>query len=324
MSGRTISQEGAAADAGAWLARLQRDDLTAADAEAFEAWLAAHPDNVEAYREALAVWHEFETVAPAVRSELAELGRRQAQRQGMVRRRWIVGGGLAAAAALTVAVLPQVSGQPDVQVYATGKGEHRRIALPDGSAVDLNAESRLSVTYSGKGRDVVLADGEAIFDVAHDPKRPFVVEASGRTVRVLGTQFDVRNRDRVLSVTVARGKVQVSPGATPGAGAFVLTPGQRLRIDPVGVGRLASVDPAEAFGWRTGRLVYRNEPLADVVADLNRQFVRQIEISDPELARMPITGVIVIDDQDAVVARLGLMLPVRSVPSERGTLLLRK
>ncbi|MDZ4375957.1 MAG: FecR domain-containing protein [Phenylobacterium sp.] len=323
MSGRIISEE-RLADASAWLARLQRDPVDPDHAEAFEAWLAESPDNATAYREVVGLWQEYEAAAPEILDELSAVARRQAMRHATTRRRWMVGGGLAAAAALTVAVLPQVTAQPDVKIYATGKGEHRRVALSDGSIIDLNAESRISVTYSRTGRDVVLGDGEAIFDVAHDAKRPFVIDASGRTVRVLGTQFDVRNRDGALSVTVARGRVQVSPIAARPPQAMVLTSGQRLRIDRAGVGRLASVDPSEAFGWRAGRLVYRGEPLADVVADLNRQFVEPIEVSDPELARMPITGVIVIDDQAAVIARLGLMLPVRSVPSERGTLLLRK
>jgi transmembrane sensor len=170
-----------------------------------------------------------------------------------------------------------------------------------------------------------MADGEAIFDVAHDARRPFTVEASNRVVRVVGTQFDVRNRQGELIVTVARGKVQVRPTDSGATGrAFLLTPGQRLEIDRAGVEELKAVDPQEAFSWRAGRLVYRGQPLADVVADLNRQFVEQIEIADPELGKIPITGVIVLDDPRSITTRLSLMLPIRSVPSERGLLLLRK
>ena len=84
------------------------------------------------------------------------------------------------------------------------------------------------------------------------------------------------------------------------------------------------MDPQETFSWLSGRLVYREEPLAKVVADLNRQFARQIEIGDPELGEIPITGVIVLDDPDSVAQRLSLMLPVRSVPSDKGLRLLRK
>jgi transmembrane sensor len=233
---------------------------------------------------------------------------------------------VAIAAGLTaVAVLPSMLGSPTVQTYTTAKGQHQRITLADGSLVDLNAETRLTVRFARRERRVELGDGQAIFDVAHDETRPFTVEASGRAVRVLGTQFDVRNRSGDVTVTVARGRVQVRPVASSKTGqAFVLRPGQRLAIGRTGVAELSAVDPQEALGWRSGRLVYRGEPLAEVVADLNREFVEQIEVTDPALARMPVTGVIVLDDQASVATRLSLMLPIRSVPSERGLLLLRK
>jgi transmembrane sensor len=317
-------EEGTMADASAWLARLQRDDVSEVDASEFAAWLAASPANAAAYRRALALWHEYETGADAVLADLDRRGR-TAPRPG-ISRRWLVGGGgFAVAAGLAIAVLPSLLAEPAIQTYATGKGQHQRITLTDGSVVDLDAETKLSVSFNGRARRVTLSDGEAIFDVAHDADRPFTVEASSRIVRVVGTQFDVRNRHDGLSVTVARGKVDVRPTTTAASGrAFLLTPGQKLEIDGAGLERLSSVDPQEAFGWRSGRLVYRAEPLANVVADLNRQFVDQIEVSDPVLARTPVTGVIVLDNQASVVARLSLMLPIRSIPSGEKLLLLRK
>lgn len=313
------------ADANAWLVRLQRDDVSGDDALDFEIWLAADAGNAVAYRRALALWHEFEASADAVLATLADDGRklRAEVRRGPTRR-WLAGaGGFAIAAGLAVAVVGPMVSEPSVQTYATGKGQHQRVTLADGSVVDLNAETRLSVSFSGKARQVTLGDGEAIFDVVHDAARPFTVAASSHTVRVVGTQFDVRNRGDDLSVTVARGKVEVRPTASSGR-TFLLTPGQRLDVDRSGTGSLSAVDPQEAFGWRSGRLVYRAEPLANVVADLNRQYVQQIEVSDPQLGKMPITGVIVLDGQAAVITRLSLMLPIRSVPSAEGLLLLRK
>jgi transmembrane sensor len=227
------------------------------------------------------------------------------------------------AASLVVAVLPALLVQ--TTSYATGKGQHQRITLADGSVVDLNAETSLKVSLSRAKREVVLGEGEAIFDVTHDADRPFTVAASDRVVRVVGTQFDVRNRQGDLTVTVARGKVQVRPTSSSASRrAFTLTVGQRLDVADSGLEQLRTVDPQETFAWRAGRLVYREQPLADVVADLNRQFVQQVEIGDPELGRIPITGVVVLDDPQAVMSRLSLLLPIRTVPSERGLLLLRK
>jgi len=313
------------AEATAWLARLQRADLSERDSLDFDAWLSAAPANRAAYRRALAVWHEFDAGAAAVMDQLAADARKASLRGGLSRR-WLLGaGGMAAAASVAALVLPGLLAETVVQTYVTGKGERKRITLADGSTVDLNAETRLQVSFSRSARQATLGDGEAIFDVAHDKRRPFTVAASSRIVQVVGTQFDVRNRQNEITVTVARGKVQVRPLSASAPGRqFLLTPGQRLEVGATGLEQLKSVDPQEAFSWRAGRLVYRGEPLSEVVADLNRQFVQQVEISDPELARIPITGVIVLDDQNAVMERLSLMLPVRSVPSDRGLLLLRK
>lgn len=313
-------RDGQAAQASAWLARLSADEVGDDEAMAFDAWLDAAPGNREAYADALAVWHQYEAGADAVSAELARPVRRPAA-QGLSRR-WMMGaGGFAVAATLALALAPALTST--TTTYATGKGQHEQVKLADGSTVDLNAETKLSVTYGLFKREVTLADGEALFDVAHDARRPFTVEANGRVVRVLGTQFDVLSRGGNLTVTVARGKVEVRPSATS-AQAFTLVRGQRLEVERTGRAMLHAVDPQEAYGWRAGRLVYRNQPLSAVVADLNRQFVEQIEIGDPALAQTPITGVIVLDDPASVVARLSLMLPIRSVPSERGLLLLRK
>lgn len=325
MTSIATRNEEVMAQAGAWLARLQRAEVGEADGLEFDAWLAESPANREAYRAALAAWQAFEACPDAVLDALAAESRRAARRPGPTRR-WLVGGGMAIAAGLTaVAVLPSLLGPPAAQTYATAKGQHQQITLADGSVVYLNAETRLTVRFERHERRVELGDGQAIFDVAHDETRPFTVEASGRAVRVLGTQFDVRNRNGDVTVSVARGRVQVRPVALSKTGqAFVLQRGQRLAIGRTGVAKLSAVDPQEALGWRSGRLVYRGEPLAEVVADLNREFVEQIEVTDPALARMPVTGVIVLDDQASVAERLSLMLPIRSVPSDRGLLLLRK
>lgn len=321
--------ERATVEAAAWLARLQRDDVAADDAAEFDAWLAASPEHAPAYRSALMVWHAYETSARAVLTELepdtAPSNVRPLRRPGVVRRVWIVGGGAALAAALALAVAPGlVMESAATQTFATGKGQHRHVVLADGSSIDLNAESRLTVTLAKAERKVVLGEGEAIFDVAHDTARPFTVAAGDHLVRVVGTQFDVRNRSGDLTVTVARGKVQVRPMDAPAGSGVFLTPGERLAVAAGGPEVLKAVDPQETFSWRSGRMVYRDQPLSEVVADLNRQFTTQIEIGDPSLASLPITGVIVLDDPHAVTQRLSLMLPVRSVPSDGGLKLLRK
>jgi transmembrane sensor len=325
-----LSQDDLAmAQAAAWVARLG-GDVAGEDGVEFDAWLEGAPGNRAAYRRAVLLWQEFGARAGDVLAELAPSARQAPARPPAARRasplRWLAPvGGFALAAGLALAVLPSLLTPATVTAYATGKGEHRHIALADGSAIDLDAETQVRVALSRSERRVTLGDGQAIFDVAHDARRPFVVAAAGRTVRDIGTQFDVKARGDQLTVTVASGRVEVGSPASVAAGrATVLTPGQRLAIDGAGVGQLTRVDPAETFSWRAGRLVYRAQPLAEVVADLNRQFVEQTEIADPELGKLPITGVVVLDNPRAVVARLSLMLPIKAVPSDKRLILLRK
>lgn len=307
----------AAAD---WVVRLQGEAISEADALAFDAWLSASPANARAYDAALAVWTEYAAAARPVREALENRRARPPSRRQV----WYAAGAVAAAAAGALVLLPQLRG-PETQVYATRVGEHRTIALADGSSLTMNAATRLSVTLRRDRRDVVLEEGEAIFDVAHDARRPFQVKAGDRTVCVVGTRFDVRRRDGALSVTVAHGAVEVRPAEGASGRAWRLRPNQRLDHRQGGSeATLAQVDAQEVLGWRAGRLVYRDQPLSEVVADLNSQFPRPIRIADPDLAATPISGVFVLDDQEAVIRRLALLVPISAVRSDAGLILRRE
>ncbi|TAJ70661.1 MAG: DUF4880 domain-containing protein [Phenylobacterium sp.] len=306
-------------DAAAWVVRVEAGDLSDAEAVAFDAWLSATPGNARAFDDALAVSHAYAAAGEEVARNLSERRARPA-----VGRRAFVGfGAVAAAAALAVVIAPQFS-QPESDSYVTAKGQRRTVQLADGSTIDLNGGTRLTVRLGSDSRHVSLAEGQAVFDVAHDVRRPFLVDAGDRTVRVVGTQFDVRRLGGKLSVTVARGAVEVRPADGAAGKAYRLHPGQRLEhVDGAAVTRIAAAEPAEVLGWRSGRLVYRQQPLSEVVDDLNQQFATPIRIEDPELAAMPISGVLVLDDQAAVIRRLALLVPITAVRSGPGVVLRR-
>jgi transmembrane sensor len=305
----------AAAD---WVVRLQSPDLDEADALAFDAWLGSDA-NARAYDAALAVMLDIEAAAPLIAQGLHALPGPTAKRR-ISGRGWIVAGGLAAAATVALAVTPFGALVPAAShSFATAKGEHRTVRLEDGTTIDLNAASRLTVALGRHERRVDMPQGEAVFDVAADNNRPFLIAAGDRTVRVVGTRFDVRRRGNQLSVTVERGLVEVVPNAGGQGRAFRLHPGQRLdHADGGSDVRISAAAPAEVFSWRTGRLIYRDQPLREVIADLNEQFARPILIEDPTLADARISGVLVLDDQAAVIRRLALLVPITSLPSARG------
>jgi transmembrane sensor len=202
------------------------------------------------------------------------------------------------------------------KVFQTAKGENRMLNLADGSRIHLNSASRLTVRLERKARYVDLAEGEAAFDVSHDPARPFLIAAGERNIRVVGTEFDVLRHDGRLKVTVRRGVVSVERSdAGAGVKPVLLRAGDQLEHEAgETTSTLRKVDPEAVFAWRTGSLVYRNQSLGEVVDDLNRYFVTPLRVPGPA-GKLRFSGVLKIDSEEAVVDRLQAFLPV---VAERG------
>ena len=322
----------AAEEAAGWFARLQGEAATGEDWLAFERWLAASPAHERAYDRLEQLWVELDQ-AEIVRDLGAPpqparrpLPRHAEGRRTFSRRAWIGAAGAMAAGLAVVAVgVGLRPGAADAgQVYRTAPGETRNLTLADGTHIRLNAASQITVSLGRDARRVEMADAEAVFDVAHDAARPFTIAVGDRTVRVVGTRFDVRRRGGKLSVAVERGLVEVAPAEGAAGRGFRLHPGQRLdHVEGAPDVRLSAVDPTQIAGWKAGRLIYRDAPLADVVADLNQQFAKPITLADPALGAIPVSGVLVLDDQSAVIRRLALLAPIKALPSQQGVLLRR-
>lgn len=170
-------------------------------------------------------------------------------------------------------------------------GSRTALELPDGSSVWLNSGS--SITYSpafGKnGREVKLS-GEAYFDVRHDDRMPFVVQAGDLTVRDLGTSFTVRNYedDNDVAVALLEGAVEFSFGDSPVTG---LLPGDLATVgkeDKTAI--LVKGGAEEAAAWKDGIYVFDNEPLASIVKKIERGFGVSIDVKDKELEKMLFNG----------------------------------
>lgn len=305
-------------DAADWLMRLQdADGAGEADWIEFDAWLNASPDHAAAYDQALSVWSDLGAMAPELKAAAAPVPLPMRVRPS----RRLIGWGVAAAAAaiLAVAVMPMAINP--TQTYETGRGQIRTVALSDGSTIHMNAASKISVRMTGSQRQVAMNDAQAVFDVAKDPTRPFLITVGDRTVRVVGTEFDVSHRGDTLAVTVRRGIVEVRPDAASAAGAVRLVHGQRLEHAVGGGSRVSAVNPDEAFAWRAGRLIYRDRPLVEVVAELNRQFDRDIRLADATTGRQRVSGVLVLDNEKAVIERLSLLAPVSVSSADAGFVL---
>lgn len=303
-------------EAADWLTRLQRPEVDETDWLAFDAWLS-EPGAQEAYDAIQAVDEEIFQRGPAIRGELTEPQRVAARRAFAVDWRWLGGLGVTAAAAvvaLTVAPWGELLPQPDT-LYATAKGESRVVQLTDGSRIDLNTDSHISVRLEKDARRVTVHDGQALFDVAHDSARPFLITAGDETVRVVGTRFDVRRRDGQLSVTVLRGLVEVS---TDGEDTPVrLRPGQMLEhVEGAAGFSVRAVTAEDQVGWRSGRLIYRDQPLGRIVSDMNHYFDRPLRLEGENTANLRFSGVLIVDGQDAMVRRLTSLMPISATPTD--------
>ncbi|MGH6963259.1 MAG: FecR family protein [Phenylobacterium sp.] len=319
--------------AATWFARLQGEDANGDDWLAFESWLAV-PAHAAAYERLEALWVSLDDDAAAVQAALdappAFMPRRplprRADERHPTRRAWLAAGG--ALAASLVAGVFVVANWPTpavpTQAFRTAAGEVRDIALADGTRIKLNGASSLNVRLGRDARRVQMADAEATFDVAHDPKRPFLIEVGDQQVRVVGTEFNIDHYDGQTALTVRRGVVEVRPVDQPTATPTRLVVGQELRHrDGEAGSTVSATDPGIAFAWTQGQLIYRDAPLSQVAADLSRRLPRPVRPADPATGAMRFTGVLMIDNEDAMLRRLEAYAPVKAEPV-RGAIVLRR
>jgi len=198
-----------------------------------------------------------------------------------------------------------------IQEYATRVGEQRMVTLSDGSTVRLNTDSGIKVMFEDKVRRTELTHGQALFTIAKNAKRPFLVGLGDSHVRVVGTVFDILRHKNQVRVTVAKGVVEVVPTKTTLLQKTVrLLPGSQLiHREGSTESSVTKVDPAVVTAWKNGYLEYDDARLADVVDDLNRYFPAPIRVIGT--ARdLRFSGVVRIADEKAALLILSEGLPV--------------
>lgn len=302
MTLSTAPTERAREEAAAWFTRLKKRDVPAADMRAFQLWRRT-PGNKEAYDEVDALWRRSETLKsdPDIAAILAKTLAKPAAPKPRLPQ-----GRLGYALALIVILVLGAGGYAVLgpKTYATGVGEQRTVQLADGSTLILDTDSKVTVSLGRHRRDLRLQRGQALFDVAHDATRPFVVTAGDTSVTALGTRFDVRRDGVGATVTLVRGAVEVREGNGAGpAKVWRLAPGQRVATRaPASVPQPVDVDTATS--WTTGRLIFRSVPLRDAVAEFNRYERRPIEVADGPVGDELITGVFAAGDAETFVGAL--------------------
>jgi transmembrane sensor len=265
-------------EAGEWVQRLNEStDQELADR--WMEWCRSDPLNLPAFEQLQSIWEGFNaangaTLCPPRPAPRLNFRNRLTQLAAGI----VLLAGVAGLLALRF---------PEIQVLDTAIGQQRRIALADGSQLDLAPDSRVSTRFTLWRRNVQLERGQAFFAVAHGVVRPFIVHVNGLTVTAVGTAFDVRIGPSSTVVTVSEGRVNVAPGANEaGAGADLDPPtvragvGQQVTFSkPAHRLSVATVDPKIAGSWRGGILQFVGEPLEDVVGEVNRYNARKIVVA---------------------------------------------
>lgn len=323
MSLSTVPTEGAMAEATEWFTRLKKRDVPASDMDAFQAWFNTS-GNKEAYDAVDAMWRRSGRLKddPDIQNLVASALERTkpAPAKKLLASRPVLGFSLALGLMIVLAgAAYRVLGP---QTYRTEIGERRTIRLADGSSMTLDTNSRASVRLTAGRRDIRLVRGQALFEVAHDTARPFVVTAGATSVTALGTRFDVRRDPKGATVTLVRGAVEVREKTQEAPRVWRLSPGQRVVTAqsraPV------SVDVASATSWTTGRLTFHNVPLRAAVTEFNRYERRRIELEPGPWDEDRVSGAFDVGDTDTFVDSVAQLHDLTVTQSEKGVIRLTR
>jgi transmembrane sensor len=317
-----------------WLVKHDRG-FTPAEQDEYFQWLAADPRHGEWLARHRATWLELNALAqwrPEHSTEpnpdLLAPTKFNRHRARVV---WFWSGALAAAAGLALAFTlwnqPKVAAPlANAPTQLTAQAYERRV-LEDGSIIELNRGTRVAVNYTAGERRVRLLQGEALFTVAKNAARPFIVQAAGVDVRAIGTAFNVRLGAENVEVLVTQGRVQVAPPVREGAlaadlaasaipvleaGDSVIVPLAPTNMDVLQITRVTEDEVARQLAWQPKLLDFQSTPLAEVVAEFNRHGGPRLIIADPALESLPIVLSFRSDNVEGFVRLLELTADVRT------------
>lgn len=282
------------AEAAAWLARLCADRRDLSDEEGFKSWLAANPQNAAAFE---AIDRTWDVLGGVCECEDAT----QASQKGGVSRRLL----LASIGVITVGATGFYMFRPaSANTFETGVGEQKRVTLEDGSRLFLDAQTKITLSFSDTVRSALMPYGRANFQVALDTKRPFVVEAAQRKIVADHCNFDVRCDGQRVQVVLIHGEADVEP-KTADMPVTRLRSGERM-IATAGVEKFDRPRLPPLVAWQDGYEVFESTRLEEAVAEMNRYSDTKITV-DPRVADRKVSGVYRTGDNVAfarVVAQL--------------------
>jgi transmembrane sensor len=340
---RDTARENVQELAASWYDRMHRERVPEQVRAELDAWLAKSPEHQTAYEAIERTWLSLRSLAHdqqvlALRHETAlRLSRRTALRVSPMRLTIAAALLLAVGVALLLAARPNgdrsiftallsvFHGHNEAQ-YVTATGERLVVNLEDGTQVTLDTETALTVGFSHNARRVRLARGQALFEVAKDPTRPFIVEVQRRRLVAVGTAFDVRLDGERVKVTMIEGTVRVEPAGSRipnAAGVATITAGEQLVGDNRNPDSIHPADADRQTSWRHGQIIFENTRLADAITELNRYSRLKLQLADPALADLRLSGAFSTGHPQLFVEALTTYFPIEALRSDERLLLLK-
>ncbi len=286
------------AEAAMWLALLHASSRTTSDEEGFQAWLRESPAHAAAFDSVTAMWD----VAAGVRTV-----RMEHVEQRPVKRRAVIGG---------MSLLALMGGSMAVWraayagVYETEVGEQKHIVLKDGTNAFLDTDTHIRVNFNDEARNIELQLGRANFRVTPDNVRPFVVTAADHRILAQHSNLDVSRIGNTVSVLLVEGTATVETETHHVRKSTVIETGQRLVAKSVDAMNIDRPNPRPLLAWQTGQAIFANETLEDAVAEMNRYSSVTLEIPDPSIRKLRISGAYRVGDVAAFARSLARLLPI--------------
>lgn len=317
-------------EAARWAVRLAEAPHDGAELAELQTWLAADPANADRLDDILQSWAAVDDYAShepimALRQDaLAAISSGQAgDRHG-----WSWQGAMTAASLVLCMIAAGLWLSLRPAGYDTAIGERRVVTLDDGSTLSLDAKTHVSVDFSGARRELAIDQGRAKFNVAKDPLRPFMVRAGSKVVVAVGTSFSVERIGDRVQVILYEGRVAILDGQgarlrpvtlrTLGniAGKDSLVAEQQVTLPlmaPATSGIATQIDIARTSSWEHGQLVFVDEPLATVVARVNRYAARPLRLGDEKVRGMRVSGVFLAGQSEGLTEGLKAAFGARIV-----------
>jgi len=296
-----------------WFFLLQSESCTDENRQQFNRWYYKSEANQAAYAHAELLWSDLNQLKKAIDIPGLEEARQPRSKRRLVRARGIAALMLVSSGLISLGWMEY---HAETVTYSTQLGEQQTITLSDGSTIDLNTATRLHARISPLQRNIILDTGEAIFDVQHERVRSFNVRTEALFIRDIGTRFNVRLQNDVVSVAVLQGAVEIN-GERMDEGY------QRWYQPGVGLSSLQPIDATEIEAWTQGRLIFRQAPVKEVVSELERYHSVHFVFAEPSIANATLSGTFDTDDLDLFLNSLEKILPVKiSRLSDEQTLLI--